>query len=85
MFRDFDYKGLLEVIDTLVEQKRGSYNDFLNLTIRDLSNIITTVTNRETEKQLREHAHDLKAGQDPHKSPDASYEDVMRVMEINNK
>lgn len=82
MFGDFNFNEILEIIDTLVERKRGYYNDFLNMTIRDLMSIVNTIVNREREAQLKEHSGDLKAASE-HKSPDASYNDVMKVLRDN--
>lgn len=85
MFGDFHFSDILDIIDTLVEKRRGSYEDFLNMTIRDLINIVNMVINKEREAQLKEHKGDLKNAEKVHKSPDADYEDVMKVMEANHK
>lgn len=86
MFGDFNFSEVLEVIDTLVgEKKRGSYEEFMNMTIRDVMNIINVIINKEREQELKAHAGDLKAAKEHGQiSGDASYDKVSRLAARDN-
>lgn len=61
MFNDFDYDGVLEAVDELIrEHHYGSYNDLMGLTVRELIDIINTITNKEREKQLKAHQGEME-------------------------
>lgn len=60
MFGDFNYPELLDTIDTLIrDRKYGTYTELINLTIRELSNIVNTIINKEEKQKLQQ----AKAGQ----------------------
>ena len=53
MFGDFNWKETLMAIDNLIRDKKyGSYNDLINLTMREMSDIFKIIISKEQEQQL---------------------------------
>lgn len=50
----FDRKTALILITTFVERGYGSYNELIDLTMKDLIELQIAIDSREKEKQLRE-------------------------------
>ena len=55
MFGDFNWKEVLTAIDNLIREKHyGVYNDLINLTMREISDIFKVILSKEQEQQLQQ-------------------------------
>lgn len=54
MFKAFDRKEILMLIDTYVQKHYGSYKELISLTMRDLIEIGIAIRSKEQEEQLSE-------------------------------
>lgn len=54
MFKPFDRKELLMLIDTYIQKKYGTYKELISLTLRDLIEIGIAIESKEQEQQIAE-------------------------------
>lgn len=52
MFKSFDRKKIMLILDKLIEKKYGSYNDLIQLTIQEITDILKVLESKKQEQQI---------------------------------